>query len=261
MISSWKTRRATSASVKTLMKLHDLNEQQAKAALPRARIALLPLGAVEPHGDHLPLDTDNLLAERFCERLNAALGEDAITLPVVAYSQVWSLRGHAGAIDIGNGLLAELLASLARNMAAYGITTTAVINAHYGNFDAIKAAARQLREEGITLLSYSWAGMDSCVAALRQSAVAYPGYMHADEIETSLMLALAPDKVDMSKAREHYPAFPDDFRYRPVPWTAFSDYSVLGDPRLASAEKGEAFVTKALTTTLDSIRRIIREAP
>lgn len=261
MISSWKTRRATSASVKTSMKLHDLNEQQAKAALPRARIALLPLGAVEPHGDHLPLDTDNLLAERFCERLNAALGEDAITLPVVAYSQVWSLRGHAGAIDIGNGLLVELLASLARNMAAYGITTTAVINAHYGNFDAIKAAARQLREEGITLLSYSWAGMDSCVAALRQSAVAYPGYMHADEIETSLMLALAPDKVDMSKAREHYPAFPDDFRYRPVPWTAFSDYSVLGDPRLASAEKGEAFVTKALTTTLDSIRRIIREAP
>ncbi len=261
MISSWKTRRATSASVKTPMKLHDLNEQQAKAALPRARIALLPLGAVEPHGDHLPLDTDNLLAERFCERLNAALGEDAITLPVVAYSQVWSLRGHAGAIDIGNGLLVELLVSLARNMAAYGITTTAVINAHYGNFDAIKAAARQLREEGITLLSYSWAGMDSCVAALRQSAVAYPGYMHADEIETSLMLALAPDKVDMSKAREHYPAFPDDFRYRPVPWTAFSDYSVLGDPRLASAEKGEAFVTKALTTTLDSIRRIIREAP
>lgn len=261
MISSWKTRRATSASVKTPMKLHDLNEQQAKAALTRARIALLPLGAVEPHGDHLPLDTDNLLAERFCERLNAALGEDAITLPVVAYSQVWSLRGHAGAIDIGNGLLVELLASLARNMAAYGITTTAVINAHYGNFDAIKAAARQLREEGITLLSYSWAGMDSCVAALRQSAVAYPGYMHADEIETSLMLALAPDKVDMSKAREHYPAFPDDFRYRPVPWTAFSDYSVLGDPRLASAEKGEAFVTKALKTTLDSIRRIIREAP
>ena len=261
MISSWKTRRATSASVKTPMKLHELNEQQAKAALPRARIALLPLGAVEPHGDHLPLDTDNLLAERFCERLNAALGEDAITLPVVAYSQVWSLCGHAGAIDIGNGLLAELLASLARNMAAYGITTTAVINAHYGNFDAIKAAARQLREEGITLLSYSWAGMDSCVAALRQSAVAYPGYMHADEIETSLMLALAPDKVDMSKAREHYPAFPDDFRYRPVPWTAFSDYSVLGDPRLASVEKGEAFVTKALTTTLDSIRRIIREAP
>lgn len=261
MISSWKTRRATSASVKTPMKLHDLNEQQAKAALPRARIALLPLGAVEPHGDHLPLDTDNLLAERFCERLNAALGEDAITLPVLAYSQVWSLRGHAGAIDIGNGLLVELLASLARNMAAYGITTTAVINAHYGNFDAIKAAARQLREEGITLLSYSWAGMDSCVAALRQSAVAYPGYMHADEIETSLMLALAPDKVDMSKAREHYPAFPDDFRYRPVPWTAFSDYSVLGDPRLASAEKGEAFVTKALTTTLDSIRRIISEAP
>ncbi|MDU1949903.1 MAG: creatininase family protein [Atlantibacter hermannii] len=243
------------------MKLHQLNEQQAKAALPRARIALLPLGAVEPHGDHLPLDTDNLLAERFCERLDSALGDDAITLPVLSYSQVWSLRGHAGAIDIGNALLGELLMSLARNMAGYGIRTTAVINAHYGNFDAIKSAARQLREEGITLLSYSWAGMDSCVAKLRQSAVAYPGYMHADEIETSLMLALAPETVDMAQAKAHYPDFPEDFRYRPVPWTAFSDYSVLGDPRCASAEKGHAFVQQALETTLASITRIIRETP
>lgn len=243
------------------MKLHQLNEQQARAALPRARIALLPLGAVEPHGDHLPLDTDNLLAERFCERLDSALGDDAITLPVLSYSQVWSLRGHAGAIDIGNALLGELLVSLARNMAGYGIRTTAVINAHYGNFDAIKSAARQLREEGITLLSYSWAGMDSCVAKLRQSAVAYPGYMHADEIETSLMLALAPETVDMAQAKAHYPDFPEDFRYRPVPWTAFSDYSVLGDPRYASAEKGHAFVQQALETTLASITRIIRETP
>jgi len=243
------------------MKLHHLNEHEARRALQKAQIALLPLGAVEPHGDHLPLDTDNLLAERFCERLDSALGDDAITLPVLSYSQVWSLRGHAGAIDIGNALLGELLVSLARNMAGYGIRTTAVINAHYGNFDAIKSAARQLREEGITLLSYSWAGMDSCVAKLRQSAVAYPGYMHADEIETSLMLALAPETVDMAQAKAHYPDFPEDFRYRPVPWTAFSDYSVLGDPRCASAEKGHAFVQQALETTLASITRIIRETP
>lgn len=142
------------------MKLHHLNEREARRALQKARIALLPLGAVEPHGDHLPLDTDNLLAERFCARLDEQLGECALSLPVVSYSQVWSLRGHAGAIDIGNERLTSLLVALAENMASYGITTTAVINAHYGNFDAIKAASRQLKEQGITLLSYSWAGMD-----------------------------------------------------------------------------------------------------
>lgn len=236
------------------MKLHELNEQQAKQALVNAQIALLPLGAVEPHGDHLPLDTDNLLAERFCALLDEQLGACALSLPVVSYSQVWSLRGHAGAIDIGNELLTPLLASLARNMAGYGITTTAVINAHYGNFDAIKAAARQLKEEGITLLSYSWAGMEQEVSQRQTSAVAYPGYMHADETETSLMLALAPEYVEMAQARAHYPTFPENFRYQPVPWTAFSDYAVLGDPTCASKEKGEAFVQKALESTLISIR-------
>lgn len=236
------------------MKLHELNEQQARQALAKAQIALLPLGAVEPHGDHLPLDTDNLLAERFCALLDEQLGEAVLSLPVVSYSQVWSLRGHAGAIDIGNDLLTQLLLSLARNMAGYAITTTAVINAHYGNFDAIKAAARQLKEEGITLLSYSWAGMDSCAQRLRTSAVAYPSYMHADEIETSLMLALAPEHVEMTLARSHYPEFPENFRYQPVHWTEFSDYAVLGDPGCASEEKGLALVQHALQTTLASIR-------
>lgn len=235
------------------MKLQALNEQQAKQALAQARVALLPLGAVEPHGDHLPLDTDNVLAERFCALLDTRLGEMAISLPVVPYSQVWSLRGHAGAIDIGQELLVQLLMTLARNMASYGIATTVVINTHYGNFDAIKAAARQLKEEGITLLSYSWAGMDSCVSQLRTSAVAYPGYMHADEIETSLMLALAPEYVDMTLAKAHYPVFPVNFRYLPVRWTEFSDYAVLGDPGSASREKGEVFVQQALETTLASI--------
>lgn len=100
------------------MKLHHLNEREARRALQKARIALLPLGAVEPHGDHLPLDTDNLLAERFCARLDEQLGECALSLPVVSYSQVWSLRGHAGAIDIGNERLTSLLVALAENMAS-----------------------------------------------------------------------------------------------------------------------------------------------
>ena len=237
------------------MKLHHLNEREARRALQKARIALLPLGAVEPHGDHLPLDTDNLLAERFCALIDEQLGECALSLPVVSYSQVWSLRGHAGAIDIGNGRLTSLLVSLAENMASYGITTTAVINAHYGNFDAIKDASRQLKEQGITLLGYSWAGMDEEVKKRQTSAVAYPGYMHADEIETSLMLALAPEFVNMTEARQHYPDFPQNFRYQPIPWTAFSDYAVLGDPTAASEDKGRAFVQRALETTLVSIRQ------
>lgn len=241
------------------MRLDTLNESQAKAALARARIALLPLGATEPHGDHLPLATDNLLAERFCARLDAALGDDALTLPLVPYGQVWSLRGHAGAIDIGNDLLVELLVALARNMQGYGINSMAIINAHYGNFDAIKAAARRLKEEDIHLLSYSWAGMAQTVARLQTTTTARSGYMHAEEIETSLMLALAGEYVDMQRARAHYPLFPKNFSARPIRWTEFSDYAVLGDPTAASVEKGRELVDAAFDTTLASLQEHLEE--
>lgn len=241
------------------MKLQMLNESQASAALHRAQIALLPLGAVEPHGDHLPLATDNLLAERFCERLDAALGDASVMLPVLPFSQVWSLQGHAGAVDIGNDLLSQLLQALARNMAGYGIPALAVINAHYGNFDAMKSAARALKKEGITLLSYTWAGMNDCVHRLRESKEAKTGYMHADEIETSLMLELAPEAVQMARARAHYPEFPPNFAWQQMHWTEFSDYAVLGDPRCATAEKGAALVQQALETTLNSLHHYLAQ--
>lgn len=237
------------------MRLDYLYENEARVALSMARVALLPLGATEPHGDHLPLATDNLLAERFCARLDAALGDQAITLPLLPWGQVWSLRGHAGAIDLGHDLLVELLLTLARNMRGYGITTTAVINAHFGNFDALKIAARRLKEDGITLLSYSWAGMAEKAQALQVSKTARPGYMHADEIETSLMQALAPEWVRMDQARAHYPDFPADFSYRPVHWTEFSDYAVLGDPTQATRNKGEQLLEAAFTATLASLQQ------
>lgn len=243
------------------MRLDSLNESQAKRALARARIALLPLGATEPHGDHLPLATDNLLAERFCARLDAALAADAVSLPLVPYGQVWSLRGYAGAIDIGNDLLVDLLMALARNMQGYGVSSTAVINAHYGNFDAIKTAARRLKDEQITLLGYSWAGMAETAAELQTSSTARSGYMHADEIETSLMLALAGEFVDMRRARAHYPVFPANFSARPMHWTEFSDYAVLGDPTAASADKGQRLSDAAFNATLASLRRHLEETP
>ncbi len=65
--------------------------------------------------------------------------------------------------------------------------------------------------------------------------------MHADEIETSLMLELAPEAVQM--ARAHYPSFPN-FARQQMHWTEFSDYAVLGDPRCATAEKGRRLFSR-----------------
>ncbi|CAH0535250.1 Putative mycofactocin system creatinine amidohydrolase family protein MftE [Vibrio stylophorae] len=238
------------------MNLANCNESQAKALLKQAKLALLPLGATEPHGDHLPLNTDNLLAERFAKKLDAKLREqgiEVVRLPTLPFSQVWSLAGFAGALDIGPKLLADLLIALASNMAGYGIDTLVVINSHYGNFDAMKAAARTLKKRGITLLNFTWYQSQALIQTLQQSPSAHPSFMHADEIETSMMLSLAPEWVDLDKARAHYPDFPDTFSFEQIPWPEFSDYSVLGDPTLASQRKGDAVIEHSLSATLAAL--------
>lgn len=246
------------------MQLAHCNEKQAKALLCIAKVALLPLGSTEPHGDHLPLATDNLLAERFAleveKRLSSEFELQACILPTLPFSQVWSLAGHAGALDIGQPLLTELLVKLAENMAVYGITTTAVINSHFGNFDAMKAAARILKPKGITLLSFTWFGTQSIVNDIRESAVAHNSFMHADEIETAMMLALAPEWVQMSKARAHYPQFPTSFSFEQIPWTAFSEYSVLGDPTYATPQKGKLIIEQALNETVHALGSYLKES-
>lgn len=242
------------------MNLANCNESKAIKTLAKAKVALLPIGATEPHGEHLPLGTDTCLAERFSEQIADQLKDRCIVLPALPYSQVWSLKGFAGAIDIGNDLLSELVTRLARNMKQYDIHAMAVINTHFGNFDALKTAARQLKQEGIDLFVFSWPGTQSVINQVRETEEARVGYMHACEIETSLALALMPEQVEMKLATKNYPQFPEHFSYLPIPWTDFSHTATLGDPTKASADKGELIIQASLKTITQVLNHYLEDA-
>lgn len=235
------------------MELEVCNEQQAIKLLSEAKVALLPLGATEPHGNHLPLATDTLLATEFAKRIDQHFGEETVLLPTIPFGQVWSLQHFAGAIDIGSDLLSELLIKIARNMREYGIDTLAVINTHFGNFDAMKTAARTLKTEGVTLISITWPGTRNVALQLQESASPHPSFMHADEIETSLACYLIPESVDLDSAQANYPEFPPHFSSVPFHWTEFSHTAVLGDPTKASAAKGAKLVQASLEAAIQII--------
>ena len=76
----------------------------------------------------------------------------------------------------------------------------------------------------------------------RRGLPAGPGFYHADEVETSIMLALAPDTVRMDRAQPEYPQFPELFGAEPMKLSAFNTSGVFGDPRPATAVKGEAMI-------------------
>jgi len=95
------------------MKLSELNQSQAGELKHMDVTALLPLGAVEVHGDHLPLGTDLYLAQALTDLVEKKIGEDkALVLPVLPYGQVWSLREAPGSVHIPNDVLSGMIGGL-----------------------------------------------------------------------------------------------------------------------------------------------------
>lgn len=226
----------------------DLNQEGAKRTLAAGPVALLPLGAVEVHGDHLPLLTDLYLAEGVC-RLAAERLPGAIVLPSMPYGQIWSLRDVPGCLSIGEGTLSALLSEIGRSLYAQGVGKFAVVNGHVGNVSAIKAAQRILFDEcDLKMYAFTYPGVEAAQAKVLTTPRPHRAYFHACEIETSYMLYLRPDKVDMSKAIRQYPEFPPDFDVLPSPWSKVMDTAVMGDATAATYEKGKAMIDAVVDT-------------
>ncbi|HLR69213.1 creatininase family protein [Virgibacillus sp. MSJ-26] len=228
------------------MYLQHENSYEIKEKIDESEIAILPVGAVEAHGPHLPLGTDNLLAERLAEKLAERV--NGFVLPTLSYGQVWSLRNFPGSINISNESMIGFLVDIGKSLHNQGFTTFAMVNGHLGNGTALKEAARVLYETcpEMRVFYFFYPGMSKAAEEVRETKSSHNTYFHACEIETSYMLYLAPEYVDMDKAITEAPVIPDSADVTPTPWEEFTETAVLGDARLATKEKGEYIVEIAL---------------
>jgi creatinine amidohydrolase len=225
-----------------------LNDSDMLAALAKKPVLILPIGAIESHGDHLPAGTDNILATRLVEELVGVVdgATPLLRLPVLPFGQVWSLADAPGSFGISNETVTRAIVEIARSAKAKGLSVLAVVNGHLGNANAIRDAQRIMREEGFTIANFFYPGSGPVIDEVREAPEAHPAFMHADEIETSYMLHLAPEAVDMGKAISNYPEFPEDFASMAYRWSEFSESPVLGDARAATAEKGGKILAAVL---------------
>lgn len=228
--------------------IETLGDDALRAALAATPILLLPLGAVESHGDHLPAGTDNILAGRLAEELLKTVGgaTPLLMLPVMPFGQVWSLADAPGSFGIAGETLTAALLDLAQSAQSKGLRTMVVLNAHLGNANPIRDAQRRAKDAGFAIANFFYPGASAAVAAVRERPEAHPAFMHACEIETSYMLHLAPERVDMARAVANYPEFPGDFGILPYRWSEFSDSPVLGDATAATAAKGRHVIDAVL---------------
>ena len=236
-----------------MLDLHAATSPEVKAAIEKGAVAVLAVGAQEQHGAHLPLSTDTVMAQGVARRIAGAI--DGLLLPPIAYGDAWNNEGFAGTLSLSPDTLRAVLIDLGRGLARMGVKALVIINGHFGNREPIALAARALKTEtGFPVMHLDYPGMERIATAICDSKPAAPTFYHADEVETSMMLALAPELVQMDKAAPEYPEFPELFGTGPIGLDSFNHSGVFGDPRPATAEKGETLIAGIAEESVKLIR-------
>ncbi len=236
------------------------------AALDKQQgVVILPIGAVEQHGHHLPLLTDTLIATRMLDAALALLPNDvnAWVLPSLPYSKSNEHTGFPGTISLSAQTLMAVLHDIARSLADAGFRRLAFVNGHGGNVALLEMTARDIRA-ATGLICFCLQPALFVEPPFPISAEERRLGFHGGELETSLVLAIAPELVDMDKAVRHYADFPETgtplFFFAPASTAWLSrDWSadgIFGDATLGTAEKGDALIAAGGQKLADLIRVI-----
>ena len=233
---------------------HDLTSDDLGALDPARDVALLPLGAVEQHGPHLPLITDTCIAEGLvAETLNRL--DDAVSLLVLPTLQLGASAEHtgfAGTLSLNDATLTHVLRDLGDSLAAAGLRKLIVLNTHGGNRHGLDGAALDLRRRHGMLVVKANIGGLGVPDGLFDAEEREHG-IHGGALETSIMLHLRPDLVRMEAADSFDSvalSLAGDYRYlRPTGRLAFAwmaedlnPAGVVGQAAAADADKGRRVV-------------------
>jgi creatinine amidohydrolase len=222
-------------------------------------VGLVPVGATEQHGPHLPTGTDTLIARGICEQASRQSG--ALVLPEIP---VGCSFGHGrqlpGTLSLSPAQFAGLVQQMADWAAASGLRRMLFVNAHVGNVAPLMAATDPVRLErpDVRVGVVNWWTMSD---GLAREAAADGADWHANRAETSLMLALHPELVDMDAARNA--ADPDRTGSLVFRYTAprLSGNGVTGRPGEATRDQGTRLLSAIAELLTDMVARGRTESP
>ena len=217
----------------------------AEKVLRADAVVVIPIGAaLQQHGPHLPMRSDLILAEYFADRLAAAAA--VVVAPPVTYHAHPPSLDYPGSTSLTPDTARDAIVQIARSLARSGPRRFYAVATGLRPSDAIGAAAQVLARDGILLRSFDFgAEVDRLAAGWKQQ----PGGGHADELETSLMLYVRPEAVDMKQAVKEFAPWTGPLtRSREAPGT-YSGTGTWGDPTLATRDKGQ-YLAEGLTGSL-----------
>ncbi len=231
------------------VRVTDIPWPQVERRLDSGAVALLPVGAAaKAHGPHLPMGTDCQQAERLAGELAART--PALIWPTLSYGHYPAFLDYPGSCSLSRKTFVALAGEVIEDILRAGAQRVLVLNTGLSTIRPLQEAARHVSRPEAVRLTHVYRGRHYLETAARLERQRHGS--HADEVETSLMLAIAPRLVDMVKARSW-----DERAFEPGPFSRrdpnspnYSPSGIYGDPTLANREKGERILESMLDDLL-----------
>jgi creatinine amidohydrolase len=231
--------------------LADLTWREAEQLLCPDTVVVVPIGAEsKEHGPHLKLKNDWLLAEYFKRAIMKSAA--VVIAPTVNYHYYPAFNEYPGSTTLRLETARDLLVDICRSLARYGPRKFYALNTGVSTMRPLELTAEILADEGI---DFRYTDILKLIDRVEAKVKQQEGGTHADEVETSMMLFIAPASVDMSKAvNDYHPSAKGGLTRNPNGEGSYSASGIYGDATLATWQKGEIIVRAIVDGILGEIR-------
>ena len=222
--------------------LEDFTWVEAEKLLTQNTVVVIPLGAAaKEHGPHLKLKNDWLIAEYLKKRVLEQA--DVVVAPTINYHFYPAFVEYPGSTSLRLETARDLIVDVVKSLARFGPRRFYILNTGVSTLRALQPASESLAKEGLIL---RYTDLLKITGPVEKAIGKQEGGTHADEIETSMMLYMAPSTVDMKKAaKDYHPSTERGLTRNPNGRGVYSATGIYGDATLATKAKGEQ-ITKAL---------------
>ena len=230
------------------MPVFGMNEYDFRVALKKIKRAIIPVGSLEQHGAHLPLSTDSIIAEYVARMIAEKVG--AFVLPPISYGVSFEHKPMFN-VSLRNSTLTKMICDACLSLAEIRIKEIIILNGHHGNTGALQYIPQELDSKIMGAVN---------IYTIHYWQMMRREFDHAGEVETSLVLAIAPELVRMDRAMPNSKklskskAAYNSIANAPGAFPKITGNGVWGDPRKATASKGENWIKEI---TLNATKTII----
>lgn len=237
-----------------MLTMKEMPAEACMDAIRAKKTVIIPLGAFEIYGPHLPLGSDIIVAEEIAKRVG-----DQLDLPIgpsISVGESAALYDFPGTLNISPTSFYDYLDDVCRSFMKWGVDKFFFMNTHLGNVPIIGQLAWKLNEENVKSCQVDWWRF---IQPICEGVTDHDGMMchgHAAEAGTSCMLYLRPDLVDMEQATviepQYNDAYPDIIKY--IKLGAYTPNGTIGSAKSGTREKGEIIVEKSVARIIEFLK-------